>query len=62
LHAGGEFLLRLRPDIRKYELDDEKVSYCRRCGMRLVLLPNDKRQGFCFDCIESLMAPAPSAT
>jgi len=22
------------------------------------MLPNDKRQGFCFDCVENLMSPA----
>ncbi len=50
-------MLRLRPDLRRYEEHDDRTGHCRRCGMKLFLLPGDKRRGYCFDCFESLMTP-----
>ncbi len=46
--------MNLRPDIRKFKEDEDRISFCRRCGAKLILLPDDKRQGFCFDCIDLL--------
>ena len=45
------YALQLRPDVRVAE-PDERMSTCRRCGVRLVVLPEDRRYGFCFDCYD----------
>jgi hypothetical protein len=44
-------------DIRGYESSEERLSHCHFCGKELVLLPDDRRQGNCFDCL-SLSLPA----
>jgi hypothetical protein len=43
-------------DIRSAELGEERLSHCVFCGKDLVLLPDDRRQGSCFDCL-SLSLP-----
>ncbi|MEW5937673.1 MAG: hypothetical protein AB1665_07635 [Candidatus Thermoplasmatota archaeon] len=44
----------LRPDLRASLDESEKRCRCRRCGTQIVLLPDDRRQGFCFDCYDPL--------
>jgi hypothetical protein len=31
---------------------NEGLTTCRRCGVRLYVLPDDRRLGFCFDCYD----------
>ena len=45
-------------DSRGSEPFDERLSHCLFCGKDLVLLPDDRRQGSCFDCL-SLSVPGP---
>ncbi len=47
----------LRPDLRKPDSDEERAGTCRRCGTALILLPDDRRQGYCFDCYDPLEVP-----
>ncbi|MFQ6060540.1 MAG: hypothetical protein ACE5KV_04465 [Thermoplasmata archaeon] len=42
----------LRPDARHFEDRRESSGSCRKCGCRLVFLPDDKRKGFCFECYD----------
>lgn len=44
----------LKPDLRTHLDDRERRCRCRRCGTHLVVLPDDKRHGFCFDCYDPL--------
>jgi protein-arginine kinase activator protein McsA len=44
--------VRLRPDVRRASDPDERLATCRRCGVRLHVLPEDRRFGFCFDCYD----------
>ena len=44
----------LASDERKYDDAEDKEGACRTCGSRLILLPNDRRQGYCFDCFDPL--------
>lgn len=44
--------MRLRPDVRRFSRKGDSVGRCRKCGCGLVLLPDDKRNGFCFDCYD----------
>lgn len=44
--------MRLRPDIRHFRDREESAGSCRKCGCALVFLPDDKRNGFCFDCFD----------
>ncbi len=44
----------IRPDTRKFEDESETFGHCRKCGGPLVLLPDDMRMGYCFDCIDFL--------
>ena len=30
----------------------DSQSTCRKCGAGLVVLPDDKRNGYCFDCMD----------
>ncbi len=47
-------------DSRVFESSEERLSRCVFCGKELVLLPSDRRQGSCFDCLAlSLPPPAP---
>lgn len=38
-------------DIRTFEASEERLSHCLFCGKDLVVLPDDRRQGSCFDCL-----------
>ncbi len=38
-------------DSRGFESSEERLSHCLFCGKELVLLPDDRRQGSCFDCL-----------
>jgi len=42
----------LRPDFRRPAQEDESPANCRRCGVRLYVLPEDRRFGYCFDCYD----------
>lgn len=42
----------IKPDLRKLLDMSERIGRCRKCGRRLVLLPDDKRKGFCFECYD----------
>jgi hypothetical protein len=44
----------IRPDIRRFENPDDMFGRCRKCGRPLVFLPEDRRFGFCFDCLDGL--------
>jgi len=47
-------------DSRNFELPDERLSRCLFCGKELVVLPDDRRAGACFDCLAlSVRPPAP---
>ena len=47
-------VLDIKPDIRCTQEPSDFGGTCRKCGKPLVLLPDDMRQGFCFDCIDFL--------
>jgi hypothetical protein len=44
----------LRPDIRAFDNYADMHAQCRKCGNALVLLPDDRRMGYCFDCLDLL--------
>ncbi|MGA8543023.1 MAG: hypothetical protein WB947_05750 [Thermoplasmata archaeon] len=44
-------------DTRVFDTSEERLTHCLFCGKDLVLLPDDRRQGSCFDCL-SLSVPA----
>ena len=44
----------LRPDVRAFKNRGDGYDRCRRCGVSLVVLPDDRRQGYCFDCFDPL--------
>ena len=44
------FATLLRPDFRR--LEEDAATTCRRCGTRLVVLPEDRRLGYCFNCFD----------
>ncbi len=47
-------------DTRTFGDSDERFSHCLFCGKLLILLPEDRRGGSCFDCLAlSVAAPAP---
>jgi predicted amidophosphoribosyltransferase len=41
----------LAPDARTFRIRDERFQQCAFCGKDLVVLPNDRRGGACFDCL-----------
>ncbi len=45
-------------DARTFAGSDDRFSHCLVCGRDLVLLPEDRRGGCCFDCL-TLSVPAP---
>ncbi len=49
---GGEGQVELRPDMRHFRDRGESAGTCRKCGCAMVLLPDDRRDGFCFDCYD----------
>ncbi len=52
-------VVQLRPDLRRNDRDSGRGN-CRKCGGTIVLLPNDRRQGYCFECYDGLELPSPS--
>jgi len=44
-------------DSRSFGTSDERFSRCVFCGKDLVLLPEDRRGGSCFDCLALAVAP-----
>jgi len=44
----------LRPDVRAFKNREDSYDRCRKCGTALVILPDDRRQGYCHDCFEPL--------
>ena len=50
-------------DGRRFSASEERFSRCLFCDRELVLLPEDRRKGACFDCLELAVAtpnPCPS--
>jgi hypothetical protein len=47
-------------DARSFETADDRLGSCLFCGRALVLLPEDRRRGSCFDCL-ALSVPEPVA-
>ena len=46
------FAAALRPDFRRHAEADEAEATCRRCGVHVYVLPEDRRLGYCFDCYD----------
>lgn len=47
-------------DLRSFESAEERLARCLFCGKDLVVLPDDRRGGYCFDCLAlSIAAPTP---
>jgi hypothetical protein len=44
----------LRWDARRFDEREDSLSTCRRCNLTLILLPDDRRHGLCFDCFDPL--------
>ena len=44
----------LRPDLRSHLDETEMRCKCRQCGATIMQLPDDRRQGYCFDCYDPL--------
>ncbi|HLA46001.1 MAG TPA: hypothetical protein VJ207_00325 [Thermoplasmata archaeon] len=58
--SGGKGIsFKLRPDIRRFSESGDRSARCRKCGTRIVLLPDDRRQGYCFDCYDTLEVATP---
>jgi hypothetical protein len=45
-------------DSRSFETSDERFSSCLFCGRNIVVLPDDRRAGSCFDCLALSVAPS----
>ena len=45
-------------DRRSFSAPEDRFQACTYCGRELVVLPNDRRGGACFDCL-SLVGPIP---
>ncbi len=45
-------------DMRGFSTPEERFSHCLFCGREIVLLPDDRRHGACFDCLALAVAPA----
>ena len=43
-------------DRRTLPVEEDRNQHCLSCGKGLIVLPNDRRGGFCFDCL-SLLGP-----
>ncbi|MFQ6107407.1 MAG: hypothetical protein ACE5QF_07470 [Thermoplasmata archaeon] len=54
MKRGGK-AMRLRPDTRKFTDDSERKGACRKCGCRLIFLPRDRRNGYCFECFDNFL-------
>jgi hypothetical protein len=44
-------------DSRGFASPDDRWSRCLFCGREIVLLPDDRRGGSCFDCLALSVAP-----
>jgi hypothetical protein len=54
-YRGAEIIAwKLKPDTRTLSQGGDREARCRRCHARIVLSPDDKRMGFCFDCYDSM--------
>lgn len=51
---GKEWNYMLINDRRAFTNRQDTFGACRKCGCNLILLPEDKRRGFCFDCYDPL--------
>lgn len=38
-------------DNRSFDAAEDRFQHCTICGKDLVVLPNDRRGGSCFDCL-----------
>jgi hypothetical protein len=38
-------------DPRSFSTSEDRFQHCTVCGKDLVVLPNDRRGGACFDCL-----------
>jgi len=47
--------MKLRPDTRGFPNDTDRHGSCRKCGCRLILLPMDRRNGYCFECYDPFL-------
>jgi len=55
LPEGAEIIAwRLKPDTRRLSQGGDREARCRRCQAKIVLSPEDRRQGYCFDCFDAL--------
>jgi protein-arginine kinase activator protein McsA len=50
----GDSGFRMWCDARKNASSKEGTTTCRKCGCTIVLLPNDRRHGFCYDCYDPM--------
>ena len=46
------FALDLRSDVRRPLPSEDPRVTCRRCGASIIVLPDDRRLGYCFDCYD----------
>jgi hypothetical protein len=46
--------LSIRADVRSFDDPIDMYGRCRKCGCQLVVLPDDRRFGYCFDCLDPL--------
>lgn len=52
--GAGTISWKIHPDMRRLSDGGDREARCRKCHVRIVVLPDDRRQGFCFDCYDSL--------
>jgi len=52
--GAGTISWKIHPDMRRLSDGGDRDARCRKCHVRIVLLPDDRRQGYCFDCYDSL--------
>jgi hypothetical protein len=45
-------------DSRSFESADDRFASCLYCGREIMVLPDDRRRGSCFDCL-ALSVPEP---
>ena len=41
-------------DHRSFSSSEDRLQHCAYCGKDLMVLPNDRRGGACFDCLTLL--------
>jgi len=52
--GAGTISWKIHPDMRRLSDGGDREARCRKCHVRVVVLPDDRRQGYCFDCYDSL--------